>query len=209
MGIRLSMISQILFCSRMTPKMGHSFSSSSASFPKALKFDDTAPQNRVVIIGAGLAGSATALALLRRGIPCRIYEKDPYESYRKQGYALTLQQGMRAMEWMGIKKEELLEGGIVSTRHVSFHARTGEILGNYGPKEGKVSKGKHNIHLPRQALRRLILQRAIELDPTVVQFDYSISSISEKIQLVGNANIGAKRGDLRNVITLEFERNQK
>ena len=138
MGIRLSMISQILFCSRMTPKMGHSFSSSSASFPKALKFDDTAPQNRVVIIGAGLAGSATALALLRRGIPCRIYEKDPYESYRKQGYALTLQQGMRAMEWMGIKKEELLEGGIVSTRHVSFHARTGEILGNYGPKEGKV-----------------------------------------------------------------------
>ena len=142
MGLRLSMMSQILFCTRRIPKMGYSLSSSfsSSSFPKALKFDDTAPQNRVVIIGAGLAGSATALALLRRGISCRIYEKDPSESFRKQGYALTLQQAMRAMHYLGFNKNDLLEEGIVSTRHISFHARTGEILGNYGPKEGKIQK---------------------------------------------------------------------
>ena len=46
----------------------------------------------VAIVGGGLGGCALALALQRKNIPFVMFEKDPFFTSRKQGYALTLQQ---------------------------------------------------------------------------------------------------------------------
>ena len=45
---------------------------------------------RVAIVGGGLSGLATALALQKIGIKCTVFEKDLCFSDRMQGYGLTL-----------------------------------------------------------------------------------------------------------------------
>ena len=43
----------------------------------------------IAIIGGGIAGSALALALQRKGFRVRVFERDPTFNSRKQGYGLT------------------------------------------------------------------------------------------------------------------------
>ena len=44
----------------------------------------------VAVVGGGLSGLATALALQKIGIDCTVFEKDKCFSDRMQGYGLTL-----------------------------------------------------------------------------------------------------------------------
>ena len=44
----------------------------------------------VIIIGGGLGGLATALALQKKNIECQVFERDKEISTRRQGYGLTL-----------------------------------------------------------------------------------------------------------------------
>ena len=48
------------------------------------------PPLSVIIVGGGLGGLAAALALQKRNIECRVFERDPEISTRRQGYGLTL-----------------------------------------------------------------------------------------------------------------------
>jgi hypothetical protein len=53
----------------------------------------TINQSPIAILGGGLGGCVLANSLQRRGIPFCLYEKDTNFEQRKQGYALTMQQG--------------------------------------------------------------------------------------------------------------------
>ena len=83
----------------------------------------------VGIVGGGLGGAALALSLQNRGIPVRLFEKDESFLHRRQGYALTLQQAVRAIETMGI--DVRAEAGVASLSHVSLDSNGG-VLGKYG-----------------------------------------------------------------------------
>lgn len=48
------------------------------------------PSQLVVIVGGGIGGLATALALQQRGIHCVVYERDTGWDQRRRGYGLTL-----------------------------------------------------------------------------------------------------------------------
>lgn len=112
----------------------------------------------VVIIGAGIGGLSLAAALKRHNIPFKVYEKDADFNVRKQGYALTIQQGISALNTLGI---DIMQKGIglTSTNHTSLTV-DGELLGTYGRDNtnGKESKNRYNIHIPRQKLRFLIYE---------------------------------------------------
>ncbi len=133
------------------------------------------------IIGGGLGGTALALALQKENIPYRLYESDPYFSSRKQGYAVTMQQGSNVLhKYLGVPMEELLSRGVgvASLKHTS-HGKGGEVLGVYGVKDVDAAasdgdgdgdssqenqnqqrkKVRHNVHIPRQKLRQLMLTR--------------------------------------------------
>jgi salicylate hydroxylase len=84
----------------------------------------------VAIIGGGLAGTALALDLQRKGIPYVVFEKDVALNARKQGYALTIQQGNSALRQFGISPQQLHEVSVTSQSHVSM-AYDGAILGHY------------------------------------------------------------------------------
>lgn len=155
----------------------------------------------VAIVGGGIGGAALALALELRGIPYQLFEKDINMHVRKQGYALTMQQGSTALEALGIGKESLLRFGVPSSSHISI-SNHNVILGQYGdvtrkggrpnaePKivfakqdcmsvsrPGSIKeKGRQNIHIPRQKLRELLFER---VSPSCISWGKRLVSCSE------------------------------
>lgn len=47
-------------------------------------------------MGGGIGGLALAIALLKEGIECEVFERDKSFGERSQGYGLTMQQVARA-----------------------------------------------------------------------------------------------------------------
>ncbi|CAM9439176.1 unnamed protein product, partial [Ectocarpus fasciculatus] len=130
----------------------------------------------VAIIGGGIGGFALALALQKiKHIKFKVYEKDSNFDCRKQGYALTMQQGLSALRILGIDRE-ILQSGITSTEHVSYD-RDGTLLGVYGPnsavRDGKTAKRRrHNVHISRQSLRDMMMQK---VDPTLIAWGHKLA----------------------------------
>jgi salicylate hydroxylase len=120
----------------------------------------------VAIIGGGIGGAALALALHQQGISFTLYEKDAAFDARAQGYGLTLQQGGRALQRLGVEL-----AGVSSRAHFSF-LPSGELLGAFGRAlygggcragggggGGGGAPRRSNVHVPRQALRSALLAR--------------------------------------------------
>ena len=104
----------------------------------------------VAVIGGGLAGCAAALALKQRGVACMIFEGDASQNERPQGYALTLQQGSRALRSLGV-----VVRGTTPTGHASFDS-TGRTLGAYAPTQNGNSRSQMrsaNVVCPRRRVR--------------------------------------------------------
>ena len=115
---------------------------------------------KVAIVGGGLAGCAAALALKQRGVACAIYEGDSSQNERPQGYALTLQQGSRALRSLGV-----VVRGTTPTGHASFDS-TGRTLGAYAPTQngnGRSQMRSANVVCPRRRVRDAV---AASLDVT-------------------------------------------
>ena len=140
---------------------------------------------RVAIVGAGIGGAALALALQQRGVHVSLFERDASFLTRKQGYGLTLQKysGTIALKQLGVMLK-----GVGSTANISLTAN-GRELGRYGhgtriranEKEAmnSVASGvRKNVHLPRQALRRVLLER---LSPGTVHWGKKFTNYTETV----------------------------
>lgn len=132
----------------------------------------------VAIIGGGIGGIALAVALMHRGIPFTLYERDSGFNARSQGYGLTLQQASKAIEGLGILS---LAEGVTSTRHV-VHTTQGKVIGEWGirkwqPEDIKSSVKRKNIHIARQALRLALLEQLDE--NSVIKWNHQLIGIKE------------------------------
>ena len=164
----------------------------------------------IAIVGGGIAGLATALALARRGYPCVVFERDRCFDERAQGYGLTMQQGTRACRALGI------EGAVAaasawSSRHFIFD-QTGAVVAFWGPtftarptsscsRRGKQKGGggegwqrvaAHNLHIPRQALRQALLAACMaqKSPPVRIEWGAEFSSFTPlKSGLALNFNV--------------------
>ena len=148
----------------------------------------TKEHNFVGIIGGGLGGMAMGLSLQKRGVPYKIFEKDVAFDARKQGYALTMQQGTHSMRLLGLD-DELKRLGVTSRKHISFD-RNGNIIGEYGGghrKDQICDKGKYNVHIPRQKLREMLVDNIdksnIYWNKKLVTFEDCINKTDEKVTL--------------------------
>src|SRR6185436_14115806 len=81
---------------------------------------------RVVIVGAGIGGIATALALRRHGIEHIVLEQAQRLSEVGAGIQLS-PNGMRILDWLGVA-EALEAVAVEPTSHVFRDWRTGETL---------------------------------------------------------------------------------
>jgi salicylate hydroxylase len=168
------------------------------------------------IIGGGLGGTALALALQKKGLDFKLFEKDEDFDFRRQGYALTMQQGGITLRELGIV-DEVKSTGVVSTAHYSFDAK-GRRLGAYGMTSGIDSdfythqqpsssqlllpedsttdtfKQRHNVQIPRQKLREVMLNK---LDPKRIYWNKRLLGLSTF------KNINSPNAD-ENAVELDF-----
>lgn len=146
----------------------------------------------VAIIGAGIGGTALAVACLHRGIPFTIFERDCDFNSRAQGYGLTLQQASKTVKNFGIHH---LKEGIVSTKHI-VHNPEGEVIAQWGmrkwlgDKTNQKSASKTNIHIARQQLRKALLNELGSVD--MIQWRHKLLDFSktnrDKIHLTFDVN---------------------
>jgi salicylate hydroxylase len=173
------------------------------------------------IIGGGLGGSALALFLQNKGLPFKLFEKDVSFDARRQGYALTMQQGGITLRELEVV-EEVKAAGVISTGHYSYDA-TGKVIGCYGhdvpsssssssasseennqfstssainqeDQQGTELKHRHNIHIPRQLLRNIILKKVnpenVLWNKKLVSFEKLNESSSSSPCVPGNLTVG-------------------
>ncbi|WP_149207538.1 FAD-dependent oxidoreductase [Flavobacterium johnsoniae] len=129
---------------------------SSLNFPEP----DNKNLPHIAIIGAGIGGTALAVACLHRGIPFTLFERDADFEARSQGYGLTLQQASKAIEGLGIFS---LDEKVISTRHL-VHTTEGKVIGEWGIRKwlqsnAKTTSKRTNMHIARQSLRLSLLEQ--------------------------------------------------
>ena len=81
-----------------------------------------------LIIGGGLAGPLTALALTRAGISCAVYEAFPEGAALGVGAWLTVAvNGLHAMQTLGVSQQAMALG--FPSREITLRSGTGKQLG--------------------------------------------------------------------------------
>jgi 2-polyprenyl-6-methoxyphenol hydroxylase-like FAD-dependent oxidoreductase len=142
------------------------------------------------IVGGGIAGLATAVALQARGFRCIVFERDASFNDRHQGYGLTMQQGGRALLRLGLA-DQVAKQACTSSRHCIFDSQGNlvffwgtvwdelkESRGKETPeKQKELLVGQHNIHIPRQALRQVLLDA---LQPNTVRWNSRVLSVVQE-----------------------------
>ncbi|CAF1106630.1 unnamed protein product [Didymodactylos carnosus] len=125
---------------------------------------------RIVIVGGGLAGFAVGIALLQKGyVNVTVHERDSTMDCRRQGYGLTILQGVSALKWLGVF-DTVKYLDTPSRSHFIFHSN-GSIIGFFGtlfwptPESNHVTNKKYNLHIGRQQLRAILMDQYIKLHP--------------------------------------------
>ena len=139
----------------------------------------------VGICGGGIGGLALALACQHRNIPYTVYERDQSFNERSQGYGLTMQQGGKALQALGLEttgQDRLGGKGIHSKRHI-VHRPDGTRVGEWGlrlwgrPDTKKEDAKRQNVHISRQQLRRSIHDQIEEKEK--IEWGHKLESYSE------------------------------
>ena len=125
---------------------------------------------RIVIVGGGLGGFAAGIGLLQHGYTdVTVYERDTGMDSRRQGYGLTILQGISALKRLHVF-EQVHSLDTPSRSHYIFD-KDGSMIGFFGtafwPEDNQQPKSrkKHNLHSERQELRRILLERYIAVHP--------------------------------------------
>ncbi len=120
---------------------------------------------RIAIVGGGLCGLGVALLLKQMGYQhVSIWERDAAVDVRRQGYGLTILQGVAALQRMGVY-EAVRAVDTPSRAHYVF-ASSGSLLGFFGTvwdDHAATASGskRHNLHIPRELLRRIIHDKLV------------------------------------------------
>jgi 2-polyprenyl-6-methoxyphenol hydroxylase-like FAD-dependent oxidoreductase len=127
-----------------------------------------------VIIGGGLGGFAVGICLLQSGYKdVTVYERDQGMDSRRQGYGLTILQGISALKRLEVF-DEVHSYDTPSRSHYIFD-KYGNLLAFFGtafwPEENNKlkSRKKHNLHIERQELRRILMNKYLSLHPNGVE----------------------------------------
>ena len=126
------------------------------------------PDGAILIAGGGIGGLTAALALLRRGVPVRVFEQS--RELREVGAGLTLSQGaMRCLSDLGL--EDAIEAMIARSNGFPFlHYRTGRLLAGAFAKDGPPAPVERfaSGHVFRADLHTLLAQAVRAIDPDAI-----------------------------------------
>lgn len=110
-------------------------------------------RREVLVVGGGIGGLATALALREAGFEPAVFEARP-EAPDPGGLFLTLAvNGLRVLEQLGVL-EPLLRGRVIPTPRIVFESSSGKELGR--STNGRLPDGTPALTLMREELRRAL-----------------------------------------------------
>lgn len=144
----------------------------------------------VAIVGAGVAGLATGVALLQKNISCTIYERD--SSFKSAGYGMTLSSDSNGpLAKLGVL-DALRKLDCRSRCHWTFDGH-GDVIGYYGRGWTEKRGTFGSIRVTRSQLRRALLSRfqalggRVEWDSTPSNFTVLVGAdgLHSKVRTVG------------------------
>src|SRR5215813_12385659 len=120
---------------------------------------------RALVVGGGIGGLATAVALQRVGIKASVFEKAPQISEVGAGLSLW-SNAMIALRRLGLEAAAQEAGSVIG--RVRTFLPTGKPLGSVDFPELGRKAGAVSICVHRATLQRLLLNAALAKDPEAV-----------------------------------------
>jgi FAD-dependent urate hydroxylase len=115
---------------------------------------------QVLVIGGGVAGPATAMALQRAGIPATVFEaRDRSTGIDVGAYLTVAVNGLDALDTLGLKEAVMAAG--FPTSNIQFFNGTGKQLGDV-PIGGTLPDGTVTHSLKRATLYGILHDAAVE-----------------------------------------------
>lgn len=149
-----------------------------------------------MIVGGGIGGFSVGIGLLQNGYEdVMIYERDTGMEVRRQGYGLTILQGINALKKFNVF-EEVQSLDTPSRSHFIFN-KDGSLIGFFGtifwPEENHQPKSrkKYNLHCQRQDLRRILMNKYISLHPKGeegIQWNHKVKHIDRLTRQISFSN---------------------
>ena len=158
-------------------------------------------QDTFIIIGGGIGGLATALALQKSGYNAKIYERDVHFNSRQQGYSLTIQRnGFKALQKLGIADDVQKLGNDSVIFGMTTYNHLGETILSKS-KTNNSNRRYYNFAVQRQSLRQCLMNNlaadTIHWNKSIIQYETILNdpthirvSFSDNTFVIGRALIG-------------------
>jgi 2-polyprenyl-6-methoxyphenol hydroxylase-like FAD-dependent oxidoreductase len=109
---------------------------------------------KVLIIGGGIGGLTTAIALRQRGLDIQVYENAPVLQPLGAGIVLAAN-AMQVLRTLGVEDEILAQGKLL--RHFSILSQKGDVLAQTDSLRVSRQYGNDNFAIHRADLHRMLL----------------------------------------------------
>jgi salicylate hydroxylase len=137
-----------------------------------------ASSNPILIIGGGIGGLTTALALLRRGLDVTVYEQAPV--LREVGAGVQIgSNGTHVLYALGLK-EALARVQVLPPRRVLRHWRTGETWDWFDLGAASVKRyGTPHLLLHRNDLHSILVAAVRALKPDAIKLGMRANAVAQ------------------------------
>lgn len=131
----------------------------------------------IAVVGGGIGGLATAIALHRAGLRPRVYEQAPVLGEVGAGLSVT-PNAVKALEWLGL-------GAAVRAiadeppQQLTCHFASGEVLVAFDRSDTVERYGAPYLQLHRADLHRLLLEHLLALDPEAIRTDRKLVALAD------------------------------
>jgi FAD-dependent urate hydroxylase len=113
---------------------------------------------KALVIGAGIAGPAVALALHRIGVEAVVYEAYPEPADHVGSFLNTASNGIAALQQLALADEVVRAG--IPTPHMTFWSGSGKYLGQVA-NGSRLPDGKTSTTIRRGDLNRILREAAL------------------------------------------------
>ena len=132
---------------------------------------------KITIVGGGIGGLTTALAMTQAGFAVTVYERAP--QLTDQGAGITLApNATRVLYHLGVGPE--LEATAVTPPMTEYrHYRTGEVIYRMMTKDYRQIYGAPYLRLHRWDLQHTLIQRLAQVAPGALQLGASVEEVDQ------------------------------
>jgi FAD-dependent urate hydroxylase len=121
--------------------------------------------DRVLIVGAGIAGAATAMLLKRIGVDAVVFEARPEPNDYAGAFLNLMPNGMKMLRALGLEEAVTAEGA--RSNRIVFHNQSGRAIGELDNRDERTRYDSESVIIKRGALNRVLREAALDRGVTI------------------------------------------